>query len=396
MGWPNWCRPPSIVPPELGPAGPSKAGDGARLAVAFCRVLRAAGLATAPGQTILFAEALGAAGLAQPRRVYAAASAALLRRPEDRAIFDRCFAAYFTGTAGPLSPEPDVPGVCAGPDLARADSDGDAIAGPTWELRFSPAEVLRHRDFAQCTPEELAEVHRAVRLLAVAGPWRPGRRRRAAARGRPDLRRTVSASLRTGGDPLELARKDTTDRQRNLVLLVDVSGSMGPYLGPLLRFAHAAASGRRRVEVFAVGTRLTRLTRALATHDPDLALTRAGATVADWEGGTRLGAGIAAFNEQFGVRGMARGAAMVILSDGWDRGDLAEMTDAMRRLRRVAHQVVWVNPLVATPGYAPLAGGMAAALPYVDALVPGHDLAALEALARRLGEATAGEPQQLV
>jgi len=169
------------------------------------------------------------------------------------------------------------------------------------------------------------------------------------------------------------------------VLLVDVSGSMEPYARSLLRFLHVAVMGKGKVEAFALGTRLTRLTRELSRHDPDSALAAAAGAVPDWSGGTRLGQGLRAFNDRYGVRGMARGAIVVILSDGWDRGEPEELAEEMTRLHRVAHRVVWVNPLKATPGYAPLARGMAAALPYVDNFVEGHSLASLEALAEVIG-----------
>jgi uncharacterized protein with von Willebrand factor type A (vWA) domain len=170
-----------------------------------------------------------------------------------------------------------------------------------------------------------------------------------------------------------------------VVLLCDVSGSMEPYTRALVRFAHATVAGRRQVEVFALGTRLTRLTRSLAVRDPDAALAAAADVVDDWAGGTRLGDSLRAFNDGWGVRGMARGADVVIVSDGWDRGDPDLVGREMSRLRLVAHRVVWVNPLKASPGYAPLAGGMAAALPHVDEFLDGHSLRALDELAAVLG-----------
>lgn len=197
---------------------------------------------------------------------------------------------------------------------------------------------------------------------------------------RPDLRGTVREALRTGGEPIHRAWREPSERTRRIVFLIDVSGSMESYARPLLRFVHAAASGRPRVEVFTFGTRLTRITRELTLRDPDAALARASRAVADWSGGTRLGAGLRAFNDGWGVRGVARGAVVVILSDGWDRGDSEELAEQMQRLRRVAHRIVWVNPLKAAPGYAPLALGMATALPYVDDFVAGHSLDALETL----------------
>jgi uncharacterized protein with von Willebrand factor type A (vWA) domain len=159
---------------------------------------------------------------------------------------------------------------------------------------------------------------------------------------------------------------------------------MESYSRALLRFLHVAVIGRGRVEAFALGTRLTRLTRELSSHDPDAALAKAAGAVSDWSGGTRLGEGLRHFNDEWGVRGMARGAIVVLLSDGWDRGDPDDLAEQMARLHRVAYKVIWVNPLKASPGYQPLARGMAAALPHVDEFVEGHSLASLEQLAEVL------------
>jgi uncharacterized protein with von Willebrand factor type A (vWA) domain len=189
--------------------------------------------------------------------------------------------------------------------------------------------------------------------------------------------------MRTAGVPIRRSWRSPVERPRRLVLLLDVSGSMEPYARGLARFAHAAVMSRRsgRVEVFTIGTRLTRITRELTRRDPDTALTRAAHSVRDWSGGTRLGVSLQEFNDAWGVRGLARGAIVVICSDGWDRGDPALIGAEMRRLARVARRVVWVNPLKASPGYAPLARGMAAALPYVDQFVEGHAVSSLERLA---------------
>ncbi len=189
---------------------------------------------------------------------------------------------------------------------------------------------------------------------------------------------------------MERAFRETSTEARRVVLLLDVSGSMEPYARAFVRFLHAAVVSRGRVEAFAMGTRLTRITRELNSRDPDAAIGAAAHRVVDWAGGTRLGDGLRAFNERWGVGGMARGAVVVILSDGWDRGDPALLEEQMARLSRVAYKIVWVNPLKASPGYAPLAQGMAAALPYVDAFVEGHSLAALETLAREIGGARKG------
>jgi uncharacterized protein with von Willebrand factor type A (vWA) domain len=222
--------------------------------------------------------------------------------------------------------------------------------------------------------------------LAVSGIPRRSRRRRPVRRSgvRPDLRRTVRRALQTGGEPIERRFSEPGRKLRRLVFLLDVSGSMEPYARALIRFVHAAVVGRTRVEAFALGTRLTRLTRQLSSRDPDQALRSVGASVEDWSGGTRLGETIGRFNDVWGCRGMARGAVVVVLSDGWDRGDPEVMGEQMARLGRVAHKVIWVNPLKASPGYQPLAGGMAAALPHVDEFVEGHSIESLEHLAELL------------
>jgi hypothetical protein len=250
-------------------------------------------------------------------------------------------------------------------------------------VRFSATEVLRVKDFALYSADELDEARRLMADLRLAGALRPSRRHRRSRRrqGRLDLRRTVRSALRTGGEPVRRAWSTPDRRPRRVVVLVDVSGSMEPYARALLRFLHAAVAGRDRVEAFTIGTRLTRLTRELSTRDPDAALHAASRAVADWSGGTRLGEGLRRFNDTWGVRGMARGAVVVVLSDGWDRGDPAELGAQVERLSRVAHKVVWVNPLKVTPGYAPLAAGMAAALPHVDEFMEGHSLESLEQLA---------------
>ena len=219
--------------------------------------------------------------------------------------------------------------------------------------------------------------------LRLAGARRRSRRRVRSKRiaGRLDLRRTVRQALRDDGEAIHLSRLTHGERPRRLVLLADVSGSMEPYSRALLRFVHAAVVGRVKVEAFALGTRLTRLTRELQNRDPDAALALAADTVEDWSGGTRLGEALGVFNREWGLRGMARGAILVVLSDGWDRGDPAVLAEEMSRLARVTYRIIWVNPLKASPGYAPLAQGMAAALPYVDAFIEGHSLASLEELA---------------
>ncbi|NNE12004.1 MAG: VWA domain-containing protein [Ilumatobacter sp.] len=364
--------------------------DAGEIAVAFSRVLRGTGLAVPTSSTIAFAEALSLVGLGDRDETYWAGRATLVRRPEDQPTFDRAFAVFWEhAQAGDL-------------DLADDDTleitlaiDDDSLAGddapdaaepsddPTIELRFSPTEVLRHKDFAEYSVEELAEAQQLMARLRLAGSPRRSLRLTSAANrtNRPDLRRTVRSAMRAGGEPMRRHFQKPSSRNRRLVLLLDVSGSMEPYARALLRFVHAAVAGRQKVEAFALGTRLTRLTRELSSRDPDEALRQAAERVSDFGGGTRLGEGLRVFNDDWGQRGMARGAIVVVLSDGWDRGDPDLLGEQMQRLHRVAHKVIWVNPLKVTPGYAPLARGMAAALPHVDAFVEGHSVDAIEQLA---------------
>ena len=363
-----------------------------RLAVGFARLLRALGIAVPVGSTVTFARALGEVGVDDEAAVYWAGRATLLNRPEDAPLYDRAFAAWWWGRSMPFGQPPVeeqlVTVAVDDPDAEEPGEDGDRPREehPTVALRWSATEVLRTKDFAECTPGELAEAHRLMADIRMVGALRQSRRHRPSnvRRGRPDIRRTVKGALHSGGDVARLERLAPGTRRRRVVLLLDVSGSMETYARALMRFAHAAVASRRQVEAFALGTRLTRLTRELSSRDPDEALMRAAASVADWSGGTRLGDGLRAFNDEWGVRGMARGAIVVLLSDGWDRGDPDDLAEQMARLHRVAYKVVWVNPLKASPGYQPLARGMAAALPHVDEFVEGHSLASLEQLAEVL------------
>jgi len=374
------------VPDVIAPEEPE------RLAVAFARVLRAGGLDVSAGSTITYARALAAVGLGAERPVYWAGRATLLARPEDIHAYDRAFRAFWHRTPPDGAPTPveqpvvlaldDLDDDGAAPDL---DADDSLEQVPVVSVRWSPAEMLRERDFALYTSAEHEEARRLMADLRLAGALRRSRRlrpsRRQRARGHPDLRRTIRRSLRSGREPIRRSFLVPSSRPRRVVLLCDVSGSMEPYARALVRFLHAAVVGRNRVEAFALGTRLTRITRELSSRDPDVALRAAGVAVRDWSGGTRLGEGLRAFNDGYGQRGLARGAVVVILSDGWDRGDPDALAEQMARLQRVAFRIVWVNPLKASAGFAPLARGMAAALPYVDEFVEGHSLASLETLA---------------
>ena len=362
--------------------------DGAdRLAVIFARQLRAEGLTVATGSVALFVEALDAVDPLDGDNVYWAARVVMVKRPEDIDAFDRAFASFWLGRTGNAPPAAVAVEHGVGqdsPEPAAATLRAEPPSYTTAVLPYSPVEVLRRKDFGDYTAADFVEAQQLMARFRATTSMRRSRRRRPARWRRshaPDIRATVRGALRTGGEPIRRAWYAPSLQPRRLVLLCDVSGSMDRYSRALLRFTHAAVAGRRRVEAFAMGTRLTRLTRELSSRDPDHALQRAGVAVADWSGGTRLGDSLRAYNDGWGVRGMSRGAVVVILSDGWERGDPTVVANQMARLSRVAHKVIWVNPLKASLGYAPQARGMAAALPYVDELVDGHNLDALEQLA---------------
>ena len=378
-------------PASSRPAGTASPAD---IAVAFTQILRGLGMSVPTSCTHTFAAALCETGLEARDTTYWAGRATLVRRMEDIELYDRAFAVFFEGRRSDgvdeIAEEPlsITIAVDTDDDTADGDDDADATDDDVIELRFSSTEVLRHKDFADYSPDELAQAQELMSHLRLVGAPRSSLRRGPTRRqtSAPDIRRTVRAAIRAGGEPIERHHLAPTPRLRRLVLLLDVSGSMEPYARALLRFVHAAVAGRQKVEAFTLGTRLTRITRELTSRDPDLAVRAAGARVSDWSGGTRLGSGLREFNDQWGVRGLARNSIVVILSDGWDRGDPDELGAEMARLQRVTHRLIWVNPLKVTPGYAPLARGMAAALPYVDRFVEGHSVAAMEELTRVIAE----------
>ncbi|WP_206537655.1 vWA domain-containing protein [Ilumatobacter nonamiensis] len=387
----SWAPPSADERSVAGRAVDAPAADPARIAVAFTRLLRGAGLRVPTSSTNTFAEALCATGIDDRDGVYWAGRATLARRPEDIEVYDRAFAVFFEQRSGSENVDEEdeqlsiTIAVDANDDSSNDDDGlGEPNDDPTIELRFSANEVLRNKDFAQYSPDELAQAHELMSSLRLVGSPRASLRLGPASRATPtpDIRRTMQATLRAGGEPIERHFRKPTTRLRRLVILLDVSGSMEPYARALLRFVHAAVAGRQKVEAFALGTRLTRLTRELGSRDPDVALSAATDRVVDWSGGTRLGEGLRQFNDEWGVRGLARNSIVVILSDGWDRGDPDTLAEQMERLHRVTHKLVWVNPLKVTPGYAPLARGMAAALPHIDAFVEGHSVAAMEELTR--------------
>lgn len=350
----------------------------------FARTLRHAGGTASPDRVEAMLAALGVLDVLDPRAAYWAGRLTLCAGPDDLDRYDAAFAAYFAGE------RPRAPGAAGTPEIRLAAAapldqgggdDDDETAAPDLAVQASPDEVLRHRDVAELTPAEREHLRRLFALLAPATPMRPSRRRRPSAAGPVHPARTVRRALRGGGEVTRLAHHRRQARPRRVVLLVDVSGSMAPYAEALLRFAHAAVRARpSSTEVFTIGTRLTRVTREMRLRDPDRALAASGSAIPDWSGGTRLGEVLKAFLDRWGQRGAARGAVVMVCSDGWERGGTELLAAQMVRLQRLAHAVVWVNPHKGRTGYEPLTGGMQAALPSVDHFVSGHSMAAFEEL----------------
>jgi uncharacterized protein with von Willebrand factor type A (vWA) domain len=361
-----------------------------QIVAGFVRALRSAGLSVPTGSAVTFAQALGLIGLSDPTRVYWAGRATLVRRPEDIEHYDRTFASYWTdaASAGPDSSWAQ-PVTLALDEGTEEDPAAEGDSGDIRAVRWSAVEILSERDLASLDADEWSEAKRLISAMRVTTELRPSRRLRQSRRRageHPDLRNTFRRNVRHRGIPVERAWRVPVERPRRMVFLLDVSGSMELYSRALARFAHATVSSRGagQVEVFTIGTRLTRITKELGRRDPDAALSAVAEAVSDWSGGTRLGDAIGTFNDLWGVRGLARGAIVVICSDGWDRGDPEIVEAEMARLSRVARRIIWVNPLKASPGYAPLARGMAAALPFVDQFVEGHSVSSLLELASRI------------
>lgn len=363
-----------------------------RMAVTFGRLLRRVGLAAGPDRVVGFAGALEELDVGSRDDVYWAGRVTLCSRPEDFEMYDRAFKVFWEGREGLKVPSPprntfsitlDPASVQPPKKSAEKNEKGDEAV----KLRYSPVDVLRRKDFADCTPEEFAELYRLMADMSLAGALRRSRRLEPAHRGRHDQRRTLRGAMRTGGEPMRHRYRKARQRPRRVVLLCDVSGSMASYSRALLRFMHAAVASGEPVEAFVMGTRLTRVTRELTTRNPDRALREAAGAIDDWSGGTRLGDTVKEFVDLWGQRGMARGAIVVVLSDGWDRGDVDVLEESMKRIKRLAHKVIWVNPLKAAPGYQPLARGMAAALPYVDVFISGHNFEGIQELARAIAGA---------
>jgi uncharacterized protein with von Willebrand factor type A (vWA) domain len=333
--------------------------------VRFGRALREEGLPVGSGRLVDFCRAAAVVG---PEGLYWAGRSTLVGRPEEIPVYDAVFARHF----GPALELPQRSAI-----RVRVEGRPAAVA------RASRSEALRAKSFAALTEDELAEVSRLAARIGLFVPERRTRRRRRGAAGSPDVRRTLRRALRTGGEPVDPAWRTRRLRRRRLVLLLDVSRSMRDHSRGLLAVAHGALQHDRRWEAFCFGTRLTRVTRALDTAWPQAALERAAAEVVDWDGGTRIGDSLQAFVDRHGHAGLARGAVVVLASDGLETGDPDVLAHAIQRLARLAHRIVWLNPLAAAADYEPLTRGMRAALPHVDVFASGHNLdSVVDALAR--------------
>jgi uncharacterized protein with von Willebrand factor type A (vWA) domain len=386
--------------------------DAPALVVTLARALRDAGVAVTPDRSVVAAEALRVLRPHTRKQVYWATRTSLVASHEHIAIFNRVFAALLDGVDDPADSrgDPTAPppvGVEAGrrradePGLREVQShggnapspwaaaattaDGDGVAARDAVLAAASAhEQLSKKSFDQLTSQELADLRRLMALLSLTPPLRRSRRVRRARYGRQlDVRTTLRRSIRTGDYPTRLAWRQRRLRPRQLVVLCDVSGSMEPYARAYLQFLQSAVGGSK-AEAFVFATRLTRLTKIMRKAPSSVAVQQAAAAAADLSGGTRIAAALHTFHRLYGSRGMARDAVIVIVSDGWEVGDPAAVALEMAKLKRLAYRVVWVNPHKASPHFAPLAGGMAAALPYCDAFVSGHSLWAMQEVAQAI------------
>jgi uncharacterized protein with von Willebrand factor type A (vWA) domain len=382
------------------------------LAAALSRRLLAAGVPVTPARAADFARALSLVRPVSRRRLYWTARAVLVSDPAHVKPFDAVFFSIFghrddgqayvpddaQSVASSADERPDVDHKTSPGESAAREGHVSASASPPGGSDEQGAEVdvplavasdeerLAARSFDGLEPSELAQLYRLMSRLQLATPLRRARRYERGRGGRGiDMRRTLRTSLRTGGDPIRLARRRRRNVPRRLVMLCDISGSMEPYARAYLQFLTCAAGSGPNAEAFVFATRLTRLTRALSSRNPERAIQRAAAAAPDWSSGTRIGDALKQFNDRHGRRGMARGAVVVILSDGWERGEPMLVGREMERLARLAHRIVWVNPRVSASAFSPRAGGMLAALPYCDALVSGHSFQALGEVVEAIG-----------
>ena len=380
------------------------------LVAALSRRLHDRGVPVTPGRAAAFAQALTLTKPITRRRLYWTARAVLVSDPVQVKAFDEVFFSVFgSGTQRENFDPDDAQTVASPPDdrpasehrtshgdaeahdprtsVAPGDHDDDEDATGVEVLALaSDDEVLGRKSFDALEPHELAQLYRLMSRLELATPLRRTRRYVKGRHGaRIDLRRTLRAGLRTGGEPIHLAHRRRRSARRRLVMLCDISGSMEPYARAYLQFLTCAAGSGPNAEAFVFATRLTRLTRALASRNPERAIEAAAAAAPDWSSGTRIGDALKEFNDRHGRRGMARGAVIVILSDGWERGDPMLVGRELARLSRLAHRIVWVNPRVSADAFSVQAGGMRAALPHCDALVSGHSFEALGEVVEAIG-----------
>jgi uncharacterized protein with von Willebrand factor type A (vWA) domain len=363
----------------------------------FARTLRGAGVAVRAGGVPDAIRALEDVGISSRRDVHDALRAVLVSRHEDLVLFDRIFERFWRVWREPSDrPMPQPMGI---PKKTRATvkmlapgasasepqaSESDQHDEPVTLQSYSAGEVWRRKDFATFTAADFARARDAIAQLT----WNPGvrltRRWSAGGRGAVDLRRVLRANLKHGGELIAVPHRRRRIAPRPLILICDVSGSMEPYTRMLLLFAHALAGGHRRIEVFVFSTRLTRVTRQFAGVRPDAALLRVRDAVRDWSGGTRMGAALHRFNTHWARRVLRRGPVALLISDGWDLGDPALLGREVARLQRSVHRLIWLNPLIGSPGYEPLTRGTRAALPFVDDFLSVRDMSSLESLARHL------------
>jgi hypothetical protein len=357
--------------------------------VAFASAVRAAGVAVTTDRTTTFLRAAALAGVADRSGFYWAGASALCSSPDDVQRYRQVFARWFDDARPGFQHRTAVTvTVTKAPVVTSHTDDARAAAEDLLRAAASRAEVLRSRDLAELSNAERAEAWRLFGALRTHSPTRRSSRRGPSRTGELDARRILRDAMRRGGESAGPTYRSRVTRPRRIVILIDVSGSMGPYADSLLRLAHVVATANPgRTEVFTMGTRLTRVTGAMRTRDGEAAVQAAGRTVPDWSGGTRLGDGLKSFEDRWGQRGAARGAVVVVMSDGWERGDCGLLSEQMARLHRLAHRVIWVNPHRGKAGYLPVQAGMAAALPYVDDFVAGHSIETFQAALDVVGRA---------
>lgn len=380
-------------------SAPDAAGRLAENVLHFTRLLRRAGLPVGVGSMLAAVEAAALVGPERRGDLQAALAATLVARSEQRELFGQAFRLFWQ--ARPTAPSElaqlDGPLSRMRRDARSNNRLAEAFGGATHgrpapadeplrldaALTLSEREVLQQRDFESMSSEELAQAKRLVRELKLPLPRVVSRRHRAHPAGaRLDLRATLRHSLEHGGEWIELRRRARRVRPRELVVLCDISGSMARYARMLLHFVHGLGEGRPGVHAFVFGTQLTNITRALRQRDVDRALDAVGRTVPDWSGGTRIGACLHAFNQQWSRRVLARGAMVLLISDGLDAGTATDLDAAMRRLRASCACLLWLNPLLRFSGFEPRAAGVRTILPYVDYFLPTHNLASLADLGR--------------